>query len=337
MQKLGVIVNPNARKNRDAFDRAAKLREIVGAHGVVVETDTPEDVAPALADMSRRGVQYFVADGGDGALHVLINGLRALHPNGPLPTVTPTNGGTIDFVARKVGVRASVEATVAALTKRIASGVAPSVVSIDSLQIDGVRALPNGSTETFSRIGFALAAGGIGQRFFDQYYASPTPGPRAIVGIVARAVGGYFAERLPFGGVADLRDDARAIFRPTEARVTIDGTVLAERKHGAIHAGAFEVDLGGVFRVFPLARPDGVLHFQAGSLSPVDMMKNLHNVASGRLLAARDFKEHAGRTMTLEALGEELLDPVIDGERFYGLRSMTITVGPRIDVARPGK
>jgi diacylglycerol kinase family enzyme len=310
MPKLGVIVNPHARKNRNAFDRVARLRDVVGELGCIEETDTPEDVVPAVGRMLDAGVEHFVADGGDGALHVLLNGLRTVCPSGPLPSVTPTNGGTIDFVARKMGIRTSVEETVAALTAAIARRITPPLVSIDSLRVTGTRVREDGGTEPFSRIGFATAAGGVGQRFFDEYYEEPVLGSPAIVHIVARAVGSYFRERLPFARSRSADSFASRIFRPTEARVTIDAEVLPDRWHGAIHAGAFDLQLGGALRVFPLARTDGVLHFQAGSLSPVEMMKNLPNVATGRLLAAASFRERAGRTMTIE-------------------------VGPRIDVALP--
>jgi hypothetical protein len=52
------------------------------------------------------------------------------------------------------------------------------------------------------------------------------------------------------------------LFRPTRAKVIIDGEDVATRMHTALHAGAFDVNLGGVLRVFPQAREPGVLQFQ---------------------------------------------------------------------------
>ena len=42
----------------------------------------------------------------------------------------------------------------------------------------------------------------------------------------------------------------------------------------------------------------------------------------------------AGREMTVEALGEEDLAPIVDGECIEGLRKLTVRPGPRVRVAR---
>jgi hypothetical protein len=38
--------------------------------------------------------------------------------------------------------------------------------------------------------------------------------------------------------------------------------------------------------------------------------------------------------MRIEAIGDELLAPIIDGEAFDGLRDLTVRLGPRIVVPR---
>jgi hypothetical protein len=75
---------------------------------------------------------------------------------------------------------------------------------------------------TFHRVGFALAAGGVGNRFFDKYYEHRNPGRGTIARVIARAVGGYAVSR------AMPRRDNRSryagrLFAPTHARVVIDG------------------------------------------------------------------------------------------------------------------
>ena len=70
---LGVIVNPFARKNRGASDdRCAGLRRLVGPWGEVHETDSVRDL-PGIVERLRPRASHLVSDGGDGALHWLIN------------------------------------------------------------------------------------------------------------------------------------------------------------------------------------------------------------------------------------------------------------------------
>lgn len=70
---LGVIVNPKARKNRAApRERIDELRRLVGPWGEVHETASIDDLRDTIAQIGPR-VTHLVGDGGDGALHWLIN------------------------------------------------------------------------------------------------------------------------------------------------------------------------------------------------------------------------------------------------------------------------
>ena len=70
--QIGVITNPNSRKNKGKPDRAARLQSIVGELGEVHETSTLDSIKPVLRDFLRKRARYWVADGGDGALHWML-------------------------------------------------------------------------------------------------------------------------------------------------------------------------------------------------------------------------------------------------------------------------
>ena len=327
---LGVILNPLARKNRKVPPEAyARVERLVGAHGEVVRTDSLAALRPAVERMLPK-VTHFVSDGGDGALHWLINEVRNVAGSDASardwPTFIPTNGGTIDFVAHKAGVRGRTEAIVSALVDAAAAGASVPEVSLDSLHLKGVH--QDGAA--FDRVGFALAAGGVGLRFFDKYYEDPAPSPMTIVRIISRTVADLARDRV---GRPSRASYAAHLFRPTYAKVVIDGEELTARRHGGIHAGAFDVNLGGVIRVFPLAAERGVLHFQAGEISPLNMVRSLPALARGGAIRAPDFRDVAGRCMEIDADPGEQLDPVIDGERFERLRRLEVRPGPEVRVA----
>lgn len=335
--RIGIVLNPNARKNRQRPDRVATLRVIVGRHGAVHETASLQGLRSALRELIRDGASCLVSDGGDGALNWMYNELESLcseeFPTCPIPPIMPTNSGTIDFVATKVGLRGQAERIVGALVQRAAANVPPAVVELESLLLEGEQVLPNGQVAPFRRVGFAAAIGGIGQRFFDKYYRIPDPGVATIVRVVAAAVGsqalGWVPIRLPRRWTAY----ATELFAPTRARVAIDGEQLPGTAHAAIHAGAFDVNLGGVFRVFPLARAPGVLHLQAGALSPWQMVRNIPRLYRGAIIRSDTLWERAGQEMTVEAAGDELLSPVVDGEIFAGVTRVTVRPGPPIRIA----
>jgi diacylglycerol kinase family enzyme len=322
---LGVVLNPFARKNRAGIgDRCARLRHIVGPWGEVHESRSVDDLGEIVAGLLPRA-SHLVSDGGDGALHWLINEVRnqVADPE-HWPAFVPCRAGTIDFVARKARVHGRADSILRALTDAAMSNQPPPEVHLDTLRIDG-RSIDGAS---FQRIGFALAAGGVGCRFFDLYYEAPNPSRVTIIRVIARTIGGVVASAVR-PGRADL-------FRPTRAKVVIDGEEVATRTHNALHAGAFDVNLGGVLRVFPQAREAGVLQFQAGEMSPAKIIAHLPALVAGGAVRGDRLRDTVGRTMTITIEnGDEPLSPIIDGDRFAGLDQLVVSVGPRVRIARP--
>jgi diacylglycerol kinase family enzyme len=320
---LGVIVNPHARKTRS--DRGTDLRRIVGPWGEVHETGSVDELRAVVQRLYPR-VSHLVSYGGDGALQRLINAMHAQVADAHRwPVFVPTNGGTINFVARKAAIRGRPDAILRALTAAAETGRPPPEISLDTLQLDGETA----GAKPFHRLGFALAAGGVGNRFFDKYYQDRDPGPAAIARVIARAIGDYAAcSVLPHRSITYAAD----LFAPTHARVVIDGEEVPSRAHRALHAGAFDVNLGGVLRVFPRAREPGVLHFQAGDMSPASIIAHLPALVAGGAIRGDDLHDTSGREMRIEA-EDEPLSPIIDGERFVGVIRLVVRAGPRIRVA----
>ncbi len=319
---IAVIVNPNSRKNRRGGVRVDDLRAAVGSSGEVFVTQSLGELEQTIDHVLGMDPSCLVSVGGDGALHWALNAARPrCEAKGQtLPPVLPTNGGTIDFVARKAGVQGNAMVLLPRLRAHLDRTPALPTVELDSLELEAVSA-----AGTRTLLGFAVAAAGIGQRFFDKYYEDQDPGPMTIVSIIAKAVGS-----LSVGG-----QYAKDVFKPFEARVTIDGVELPAASHGGIHAGAFDVNLGGVIKVFPLARPQGTVQFQAGAISAPQIVRALPALLRGKpITTSPDLRDTAGHVMEIEATGEELLRPVVDGEMYEGIRKLRLAPGPRIRVAR---
>jgi hypothetical protein len=276
-----------------------------------------------------------VAAGGDGALHRMANVLLELRDEGKvdaLPPLVPTNGGTIDFVAKKVGLRGDAVTILRRLRLAARAGELARV-SIPSLELRGIER-PDGrrrdGERPFRRVGFALAAGGVGQRFFEQYYALEDPGPPSIVKVVGQVAASQVA-RSALPVPPPLAAPSARMFEPTRARVSIDGTPVEGELHGALHAGAFYLDLGGVFRFFPLAT-DGKIHFHAGPVAPWEVIGSLPRMALGRRLRARGLVERAGHEMIIDAL-DAPLSPIVDGESYEGIVRLEVRPGIPLDIA----
>ncbi|OBK67013.1 diacylglycerol kinase family protein [Mycobacterium sp. 1165178.9] len=327
---LGVIVNPKARRNRAASrDRIAELRRIVGSRGEVHETNSIEELHGAIEQLAPR-VTHLVGDGGDGALHWLIN--EAEHyVSDPQrwPAFVPTNGGSVNAVARKARVRGRPETIIRALASAAETDRPPPEESLDTLVLDGETA----DGAAFHRLCFGLAAGGVGNRFYDRYYDSPDHGRLAVARVIARSFGDYITSKVAPSRVK-TPNYASILFTPTRARVVIDGDEVPSRTHSLLHAGAIDLRIGGPLRLFPKASEPGALHFQAGNLRPSRIVAQLPMALTSGMLHGKGLRDVNGHEMRIEAEGEPL-SPIIDGERFLGIVKLVARAGPRIRIAKP--
>jgi diacylglycerol kinase family enzyme len=340
--EIGVITNPNSRKNRNRPDRAERLQRIVGEMGEVHETSSIESIKPVLREFLRKRARYWVADGGDGALHWMLRmGMEVLQEDEfanqsvTLPMTLPTKGGTIDFVANNVGIEGDAEGILATLRGRLERGAIIEETEVDSMVIDGDQ-LVDGETVPFRTYGFASAAGGVGQRFYEKYYADRDPNPRTIMKVVANTVASapiaYTAlANLPFG---KMRTYAREVFAPTHCKITIDGMVLPGTEFTGVHVASMSINLGNVLRFFGKADQPGLMNAIVGKPSPWGIIRNLPRMTRGREMTGRDVLDRPCREMILDAVGDELLAPIIDGEYYRGVKRLVFRVGPRVRIPK---
>jgi hypothetical protein len=337
--RIGVITNPNSKKNRARRGRAAELQRILGDRGVVRETRSVEEIQPVIREFLAQDVRYWVSDGGDGALHWLINEAQpefAARGMG-LPLTVPTNGGTIDFVAKKVGIRGQADQILARLVEAETTGAGLPVEEVPSFVLSGTRIDASGVERPFERIGFTAAVCGVGQRFFDLYYLEPLPGPDTLVKIIAKGVGSIYLNAPVIRSLPIVprkwREYVHYLLKPHEVRVLVDGVPLPDPAQRALHVGSLFVDIGGVVRLFPFAG-NGKLHVMSGNPTMPQVLFNLPKLMLGRPMTSQGVDERPCLSVEVEATGEELLAPCVDGEIFRDVKRLKLVPGPRVRIPK---
>ncbi|MCA9704817.1 MAG: hypothetical protein KDK70_03075 [Myxococcales bacterium] len=341
---IGVVTNPNAGKNRRrGGDRKGELERAVGRRGLVRQTRDLQELRQTLHEFFEAGCDHWVADGGDGTLHWLLSvGWQvACERSGSatprLPRIVPANGGSIDFVAHKVGIRGGAPDVLRQLVGRLERGELPQIIELDTLRMQGrYREPPADGPADFDRLGFASAIGGVAQRFFEKLYALGPVDARTIVSTLMSSVGGVVARTAPRPLRLFVPDSLRTfgdeIFEPTPARVELDGQPLAYDDFASLQVGSIDINLGGVVRAFRHAAAPGVMHAQAISTSPWGVAANLPNIVLGTPLWGQRVYDGPTRHLRAVAPPGGTLDPVIDGELFYGLAELTVEAGPRLEI-----
>lgn len=342
--EIGVITNPNSRKNQSKSNRVEVLQSIVGDYGQVHQTSSPEAAKPILRDFLRQRAKYWVADGGDGTLHWMLRiGEEVLKEQEfasqglGIPLTLPTNGGTIDFVTHNVGIKGEAEGILTTLRQSLERGTEIQEVEVDTMSVDGIEVTPEGD-KPFHTLGFAAAAGGVGQRFFAKLFESGERTPSVIVSILAKLVLSYPVAMSPLRKIPGmppmLRNYAQELFKPTMARITLDGEALPRTDCTGINVASMSINLGGVLRFFSGAEVPGQLDAIVGSPTPLRMISNIPRAHLGMKMVGKNLFDGPCREMIIEAVGPELLGPVIDGEYYPNVRKMTFGLGPRIRIPK---
>ena len=340
--EIGVITNPNSRKNRNRPDRAERLQQIVGNIGEVHETASIESIKPVLREFLRKRARYWVADGGDGALHWILRlGMEVLQEDEfvgeslTFPTTLPTKGGTIDFVANNVGIQGNAEGILATLRHNVEYGSKIEETEVDSMVIDGVQRI-DGVDVAFRTYGFASATGGVGQRFFVKYLEDADPNPRTIVKVVANTVASAPIalsplSKLPLGKWTSYAKD---VFQPTPCTITLDGMKLPASQYTGVHIASMSINFGNVLRFFGKADRPGLMNALLGTSSAWGIIRNLPRMAAGKEMRGNNILDRPCREMIVEANSGELLAPIIDGECYRDVRKLVFRVGPRVRIPK---
>ncbi len=336
---IGVLTNPNSGKNRRCPDRAAQLRGAVGRHGVVRETRSLEQLGDVVDEFFEGGFDRWVCDGGDGTLHWLVteaarrfairreDGAKAVWPS-----VLPGNGGSIDFVAHKAGVRGQAPELLRMLVEAERRHEPFAVAELDTLRITG----RDRHGDEFFHIGFAAALGGVAQRFFDKLYERRPVDAWSIARVLGISAAGAVARGTPLVDLVPdaVIDHAKYLFEPTFARVDVDGRTLPFGRFASLQIGSIDISLGGVVRTFRHASTSGVLHAQALSTTPLGLVANLPNIVLGTRIWGNEVFDGPARRLDVWAEDGTVLDPVIDGEQFRDIVELHVEVGPVLRVPR---
>jgi hypothetical protein len=252
-----------------------------------------------------------------------------------LPMTLPTKGGTIDFVANNVGIQGDAEGILGTLRTSLERNRIIEDTEVDSMVIDGLQ-IVDGQEVPFRTYGFASAAAGIGQRFYSKYYAASDPNPRTIMKVVANTVASAPIAltplaKLPLGAWTTY---ARDVFEPASCKVTLDGMRLPGDRFTGVHVASMSINLGNVLRFFGKADQPGLMNALVGTPSPWSIIRNLPRMARGEEMRGRDILDRPCREMVLEATGNELLAPVIDGEYYRNVKQIAFRIGPRVRIPK---
>jgi diacylglycerol kinase (ATP) len=100
---IGVISNPNSRRNRRYPEQMNRLAYLLGEDDQGVTTRSAEDVVDVAKRFRDAEIDILALNGGDGTNHVTLTTFIEVYGDQPLPMVALLRGGTMNTVSNPSG------------------------------------------------------------------------------------------------------------------------------------------------------------------------------------------------------------------------------------------
>ncbi len=224
---IAVITNVEAGKNRYGRYKRYHLPELVGERGLVVETETMEEIDGAMERILSRGERVICLNGGDGtvqrALTRLVNRFGEEEDN--LPIIFPLRGGTMNLLADHLGIKGSTPELMERALRAVEESEELPCIRVPTLRV--TRKM--GELEQ-REYGFFFGHGAL-YRFHRVYYRDTRGGPLAAAALFAKCA---------FGGATGLTR-YKEVFGMTPARLVIDDFEMPGDRFTVILAVIFKV------------------------------------------------------------------------------------------------
>ncbi len=332
--RIVVVINPQARRTRDPAltPKLLDQAQAAGIDAAIVNTPTLSELAPALRLQRQAGCDVLVAFGGDGTLAALLATAATIFD--PLPPILLLPGGTMNTVARNLGLRGPPGSLFARALHSLASS--PDLARLPStrqevmrVEIADERPLRDGEPDlsapatASTRYGFIFGAA-MGARYLAAYDSHPRRGPLWAAALALRTVG---SSLIPGGG-----SFARWLFAQTPAALTLDGQLQPESAFRTILCATVP-DVGLGFRVpWQAGRVPGRFAVVASGIGITQNALQLPRMLRGQPLSGQPHVDRLVETATLTFERPQQL--TMDGEVFAG-QSITLRLAPPLQILLP--
>lgn len=312
MPGIGIVTNPNSRRNRRYPERMRRLGYILGQDDVYEMTNRVEDVASVADEFKRNDIDILALNGGDGTNHVTLTTFIKVYGDKPLPRIAFLRGGTMNNISGSVGVSGEPGRILLNLVERYYTGQEFDITERDMLKlIDGDSV----------RYGF-IFGNGIIANFLEVYYQHRSPSPL----IAAKLVGQTVCSGLVGGELA------RRVTRPVRVELELDGEIRPIQNYGSIGVATIE-QIGLGFRPFIYCEDsDSSFHVALfHDVGTTRIASQLPRVRFGRPPDPRIISNTSTRRLVLRA--EEEILYTIDGDMHRSVgHELIIEAGPRIQI-----
>lgn len=310
MSGIGLIHNPNAKRNIGKKWLVDKLRRIIGTTGIVVETPTTDVVKEVAEKFKKNGVDLLIINGGDGTNHLVLTHFLNVYKEKLIPPFLHLRGGTMNTVANSLKVKKL-------STEKLLRKITDKYIRKENFDI-----IKRNIIKIGDKYGFIFGSGFV-SNFLDAYYNGKGTGVWKAVKVILKGV----------GSAVTGTEYTKNLFKTVTTKITADGDIISLNNFTII-LGATVRDVGLGLKPAYLAEKSGFFHFLASDINVFRVLSYIPKMLMAKPLNSEKIYSRVVKNVILEPINGEKIKYTIDGELYSTDKSLSLQIGPAINVVR---
>ena len=297
--RIQIISNPNSGHNRKNPKHIQKLSQIIGQEILLPPI---EELESTISKLREEELDILGISGGDGTIHQVLSAIHRVYGNDPWPKIAPLSSGTMNNIARNVGVRKKAIPQISKIAQYIKEGKPFETSTHYPLIFDEDKA------------GFIFGQGGI-SRFLEEYEKGGNTSQTKAALLLIRAILSSLFNG-PF---------VRRVFAPVNMDVYAD-EVLQEHKSFTVSVLSSISDVGFGFRpCYATLKTPSLAQFIGFTRHPVFTAFSLPKIRLALPISHTSVQDTTAKKFRLEPAQTMLY--TIDGDLYHCTKELNIRIG----------
>lgn len=307
MKKIGVIINPNAKKFRTG---KASIQKYMDYNSEFVIISTPKNI-DELKNVAKQyksnNIDYICIGGGDGTIHIVLSELINVYQPDAVPPVLILKEGTMNNIARSIKLKGRGPE----LLKRLIQGVEKNkIIKTDARYTISI----------YDKYCFLFGTGLV-TNFLNKVYSGKEKGFYRNIQVAVMGL----KESLMNSKNGD-------IFKLTEQAIFIDSKKVLINPVAGVLAGTVEHIGMGFSPLKDAVQSDGTFQIIVLGMNPRGVLRHLNKIRTGKKIKSPKYLNTLGKAFLLKQKGA--FQYTMDGDIYTAENELKISTGPAIHLVK---
>lgn len=307
MKKIGILINPNAKKFRTRKSSLKKYTSISSELITIRATESADDIKAVIHEFLEKKCDYLGVAGGDGTLHLAVTDLINIYGPENVPPLLILREGTMDNVARTIKLQGRGPELIKRLLWAIENNKKIEVHRRYTLRINDKYCFLFGT--------------GIVTNFLNEVYSGREKGLIRNIQVAFRA----FIE-----GISNTQNGK--IFNMMDGEIIIDNNKININPVNGILAGTVEHIGMGFSPLAQAGTEDNAFQSLIMGMEPLKLIKNINKIRRGQKIDDPGYFSTVCKKMMLSHPSD--FDYTMDGDMYRADKELIVEIGPAINLVK---